>query len=340
MRRWWLALALAMASRADAQTLLVDHTPAPCFVAEKAPLVVACLTPRSARADVRVLFRADEGPWYATALRFEMPCYRGVLPRPTAGTPRVSYVFEAQGALATARSAEHQVPVDDVCSGGSAPIASQRASWQSPAGAPKTPPGFEGSRVRGADASPSAPPVTIAPVARATPRPPAIPRATPPPPPEAAPERAKGGHGWRNAAIIVGGAAAAGGAALAVRSGTDQGPPATTLGSGLPSTGIAGTYVGTETITYSGSCTGTDDVVLNLQQSASALSGFLSFTVRTCPCCAAGRGATPVSGFVSDTRVELTTPIGFVYSGSFAGDRLSGSLTGPGVTGTWTVDKR
>lgn len=141
--------------------------------------------------------------------------------------------------------------------------------------------------------------------------------------------------------IILGGAAAAGGTAVALRASDEPSTPATTMGSGLPSTGVAGVYVGIETITYSGTCTGTDDVVLNLQQSGSALSGVLSFTVRTCSCCAAGRGANPVSGIVSDTRVELTTPVGFVYSGSFAGNRLSGSLTGPGgVSGTWTVDKR
>jgi hypothetical protein len=158
--------------------------------------------------------------------------------------------------------------------------------------------------------------------------------------PSEPPER-KGGHGLRNAVIVVGAAAAAGGTALALRSGGEQsGPPATT-GTGLPASGIAGTYVGTETIAYSGSCSGTDDLVLNLQQSASSLSGVLSFTVRACPCCAAGRGANPVSGFVSGTRVDLTTPVGFVYSGSFAGNLLSGSLTGPGgITGTWSVEKR
>jgi hypothetical protein len=335
LRSAWLALGLALVPRAEAQPLHIDHAPPACLVAEKASVIVACLVPRSARADVRVLFRADDGPWYATALRSEMPCYRGVLPRPSADTPRVSYVIEAHRGGATARSAEHEVPVAPACPGPSAPIASGRASWKAPAGAPRTPPGFEGSRLRVAGASGRpAPSATPAPAVAATPRPPVAP-ALPP----AEPAGAKGGHGLRNAAIVLGGAAAAGGAALAIRSGSDS-VPATTMGSGLPSSGIAGTYVGTESINYSGSCTGTDDVVLNLQQSSTALSGVLSFTVRTCPCCAAGRGANPVSGFVSDTRVELSTPVGFVYSGSFAGNRLSGSLTGPGGSGTWTVEKR
>jgi hypothetical protein len=260
----------------------------------------------------------------------------------------VSYVFEARAGGMTARSAEQQVAVAGACAA-SAPVGTARATWESPEGAPKTPPGFEGSRVRAATAErPSVATPEPAPVARATPPPPVStasgptvrqPSApTPRPDPPAAKE---GGHGWRNAAIVVGGAAAAGGTALALRSGNEPGAPPATTGSGLPSSGIPGTYVGTETIAYSGSCSGTDDIVLDLQQASTSLSGVLSFTVRSCPCCSAGRGANPVSGFVSDLRVDLTTPVGFSYSGSFAGNRLSGTLIGPGgVTGTWSVDKR
>jgi hypothetical protein len=150
-----------------------------------------------------------------------------------------------------------------------------------------------------------------------------------------------GGHGLRNAAIILGGAAAAGGGVVVARSSGGDSTPPTTTGTGLPAGGVGGTYVGTESVVYSPSCTGTDDVVLHLQQSGSAVSGVLTFTVRTCACCAAGRGAAPISGFLSDTRLDFSTPIGFGYSGTFAGNRLSGSLSGPGgVSGTWTVDKR
>jgi hypothetical protein len=112
-------------------------------------------------------------------------------------------------------------------------------------------------------------------------------------------------------------------------------------GSGLPPTGVSGVYVGTETINYSGGCVGTDDVVLSLQEAGGTLSGVLTFTVRTCACCASGRGANPVSGSLTGTSLQLTTPSGFSYAGTFAGMRLSGSLAGPGsVTGSWTVDKR
>jgi hypothetical protein len=48
-----------------------------------------------------------------------------------------------------------------------------------------------------------------------------------------------------------------------------------------------------------------------------------------------------VSGSLSGTSLSLATPIGFNYSGSFAGNRLAGPLAAPGgITGSWTVDKR
>jgi hypothetical protein len=104
---------------------------------------------------------------------------------------------------------------------------------------------------------------------------------------------------------------------------------------------VSGVYVGTETVNYAGGCVGTDDVVLNLRESGGLLSGVLTFTVRTCACCSTGRGANPVSGSLSGTNLNLATPIGFSYSGSFAGNRLAGPLAGPGgITGSWTVDKR
>jgi hypothetical protein len=135
--------------------------------------------------------------------------------------------------------------------------------------------------------------------------------------------------------------AAAGGAAVAVTKKDDGQGSAATSGNGLPTTGVSGIYVGTEAVNYPEGCVGTDDIVLNLQEAGGALSGILTFTVRTCPCCAMGRGANPVSGSRSGTTLLLATPSGFQYSGSFAGNRLSGSLAGPGgVTGTWTVDKR
>ncbi|MET0554634.1 MAG: hypothetical protein ABW221_16450 [Vicinamibacteria bacterium] len=355
------AAALALAAGALAATAApqgasfgVEHTPPSCFLADEVPRVVACLQPRSARAAVRVLFRADDGPFYAAPLRSDVPCYAGVLPRPSAAAARVTYVFEATAGGVTARSREHEVPVAagaGTCGGKPAAIArGVRAEYQAPPGAPGRAPGFEG-RPPGAGAAvaaaPVPPPRAVEPARppvrepRATP----VPRAAPEPARGAVPAEARsgGGHAVRNLAIVAGAGAAAGGTALALRNGGAAGDatPATTLGTGLPAGGIAGRYEGTETVNYPGGCTGTDDIVLTLDPSAGTLSGVLSFTVRPCACCSAGSGANPVTGFASGTNLQFQTAAGFAYAGSFAGNRLSGQLTGPGgIAGTWSVDKR
>jgi hypothetical protein len=342
------ATALAASAAPPGASFHVEHTAPACFLADEVPRVVACLVPRSARASVRVLFRADDGPFYAAALRSDVPCYAGVLPRPSASAVRVSYVFEASAGGVTARSLEHAVPVaadGAACGGRPAAIArGVRAAYDAPPGAPGRAPGFEG-RPPGASALPAAapPPRATASVPARPPAPP--PRATASPArPVPSGARTGGGHAVRNLAIVAGAGAAAGGTALALRNRTGGGidaPPATTLGTGLPAGGIAGRYEGTETINYPGGCTGTDDVVLTLEQSAGAVSGVLSFTVRPCACCSAGSGANPVSGFASGTSLQFQTPVGFAYSGAFAGTRLSGQLTGPGgIAGAWSVDKR
>jgi hypothetical protein len=337
-------LAIVLAAPAAAAPLQVEHAPPACFLADRAPRLVACLAPRATRAQVRLLFRADgSGPWYAAPLAYDVPCYRGTLPRPSRATGQVSYVVEAVAGGVTARSAEHAVPVAaeaGACPGRPAAVEDKlRASWTGPPGSPRTPPGFEGSRParEGAAAVPPAVRASPAPrpAATAAPRP----WAAPAPRPAAA---SGGGHGRRNLLLAVVGAGAAGGGAVAL-AGRNQaaGAPATTLGTGLPSSGVAGTYVGTETVSYPGGCVAMDDVVLNLEESGGLLSGVLTFTVRTCGCCALGRGANPVSGARSGTTLRLETPVGFSYSGSFEGNRLSGSLAAPGgVGGTWAVDKR
>jgi len=329
---------------AAAASFHVEHTPPACFLADEVPRVVACLAPRSARATVRVLFRADDGPFYAAALRSDVPCYAGVLPRPSASAVRVSYAFEATAGGVVARSPDFSVPVAGdagSCGGRPAPIArGARAAYEAPPGAPGRAPGFEGRPPATASAPADPPAPRAAAPAPARPRPAATP-ARPAPPP--ATEARAGGHAVRNLAIVAGAGAAAAGTALALRNGAAEpdGPPATTLGTGLPAGGIAGRYEGTETVNYPGGCTGTDDIVLTLDAGGGAVSGVLSFTVRPCACCAAGRGANPISGSASGTNLQFTTAAGFAYAGAFAGNRLSGQLTGPGgIAGTWSVDKR
>jgi hypothetical protein len=343
------------AREAGASAFRIEHSPPGCLLAEKTPRLVACLQPRSQRAALRVLFRAEgDVAWYASPLRSDVPCYTGLLPRPSRSLGRVVYVVEAAGPEGRTRTAEFTVPVFPeaaACDGRPAPVAaSGRATWEAPPGAPRTPAGFEGARppAHPSTASVLPPPPESSATTKPATRPPPGTSSTPTTPPRAPPPgvpplpatREGGGHGLRNTAIVVG-TAAAGGAAVALTRQDEGGGGSPPTGSGLPPTGVSGVYVGTETVNYPGGCVGTDDVVLNLQEASGALSGILTFTVRSCPCCASGRGANPVSGALSGTRLQLTTPTGFIYSGSFAGVRLSGSLAAPGgVNGTWTVDKR
>jgi hypothetical protein len=360
-----LAAALAQAQGPPAQPrpepqagFRIEHTAPACLLSDRSPRLVACLQPRSSKANLRVVFRAEDGAdEYSTALVSDSPCYSGVLPRPSRSTARVTYRIEARGAGFEATTAEHQTAVvaeASACSGTVAPVANRpqaRVSWEGPPGAPRTPPGFEGTPAASAPrvartptspprvpASPVSPPVA----APGKPSPGPKPAGTSPPPPAAPPAKdVSGGHGLRNALIVGAGAAAAGGAVAVAQGRKDPGGPAATLGTGLPPTGASGVYVGIETVNYPGGCVGTDDVVLNLQESGGSVSGVLTFTVRSCPCCSIGRGANAVSGSLSGTSLGLSTPGGFNYSGTFAGNRITGALAAPGgITGTWSVDKR
>ena len=353
-----LGLGAGLVAMGMAQTgtpaLRIEHTPPACLLADKPSRLVACLVPRHSSASLRAFFRAGGGTaWYSAPLRSDTPCYSTLLPRPTRTTARIVYFIEAEGrAGEKARTGEQEVAVvadPAACPGRVASTSAapgQRAAWEAPAGEPRVPPGFEGTSSPASTGRAPAPPPTAAPhapSAKGPPLPKPPPRMLPPPESQATTGAPKGGgHGLRNAAFVTLGLAAAGGAAVVATHTSDSSsttPPPT--GSGLPATGVSGVYVGTETVNYSAGCVGTDDVVLNLQEASGALSGVLSFTVRTCACCVSGRGANPVAGSLAGTSVQLGTPIGFNYSGSFAGDRLSGSLAGPGgVTGTWSVDKR
>jgi len=343
-------LAAALALVQGPTGLQVEHAAPACLLADRTPRLVACLRPRTAKGEVRLFFRAEGlGPEYSIAMRSDTPCYSALLPRPSRTTSQVRYRFEARSGGLTAASPEMSVAVvaeREACAGAVASVAASakdgRAAWDAPAGAPKMPPGFEGTPPSTATATTGDRPAPLPPPRKAEPVPPTASRPPAPSPPAApaAPETG-GGHALRNVLIVGAGAAAAGGAVVVAQNGQDSGGPATTSGTGLPSSGVSGVYVGRETVNYPGGCVGTDDVVLNLQESGGALSGVLSFTVRSCACCSIGRGANAVSGALSGTSLGLVTPSGFTYSGVFAGNRLTGSLAAPGgLTGTWAVDKR
>jgi hypothetical protein len=289
----------------------IVHTPAPCLPAGRPARLVACVTPRSRVRHVLVRYRSAGEEWRSAPLRSDAPCFSVALARP--GSARLSYVFEAEFASGeTLRSPEYALAVvADLADCGAGLAAEAPAPAASVAAAPPRP-----------APSPPAPSPRVA--------------ATPAPEPRPG---TSGGSKGRTLAIVAGGAAAvAGGVAVAARG---DSTPASSLASGLPPGGVAGVYVGTQTIEHGAGCTGTDDVVLSLALDGVAVSGVLTFTVRTCPCCAPGRGANPVVGTLAGESLRLETPVGFTYTGAFAGNRLAGQLTGPGgLTGSFSVDKR
>ena len=212
-------------ARDAASAFRIEHSPPACLLAEKTPRLVACLQPRSQRAALRVLFRAEgDGAWYASPLRSDVPCYTGLLPRPSRALGRVVYVIEAEGPEGRTRTPEFAVPVART----PAACAGRPRLWQ-PAAAPR------GRRLRGApDARwvrrcPTSGPTfdCVGPAATTgaqrhdETRNPSLTRdldhcarrrlAQPPPSvPPAPATREGGGHGLRNTAIVVGTAAAGG----------------------------------------------------------------------------------------------------------------------------------
>ena len=293
--------------------LQIEHTPPACLLADRVPRLVACLVPRSSKAALRVFFHAPRrcrGLLEPAALGCAL-----LLGAPSAALrgppPGSSYWFEAQGPGWGARSAEHAGARGDRCGGLPRPSRvdsprSARPGTRPPERRASRP----GSRARwprrarrataaprpALPAAPARPAATT--VAPRRPGGPARARQGPRPP---APARAA-----RRPRAAATGSATSRSWARASRPRAEprwrsrrtktSGGPATTAGSGLPPTGVSGVYVGTETVNYPGGCVGTDDVVLNLQEPGGLLSGVLTFTVRTCACCSAGRGANPVSG--------------------------------------------
>ena len=359
-----LAPALALA-----QGVNIDHTGVGCVVAGKFPRFDARLDPAASVARARLHFRPEGGPhWYFVDMKPEAGLFRGILPKPQKTLHRFSYYIDVTDkGFNESRTAEFTL---DVASGPAAcgrqkvlasSVAKARVLVHAPegvAGAPALPPGFAGEGV-----------VTVSSAGVET-------AAT-----------TGGGGGLGATALIVGGVAVAAGAAVVVatskgesssNSGT-QGPPPTTLPAPPPTTlpaptpppaaSLTGTWIGNRpgdgmVLTWSfcsDLCPNTPisaglDMLLNLSQSGSTLSGNLVLTVREaspvgCPAdpnCTKGPigEVTPfsVTGTVSGTSVTLQL-VGEpgILNGTVTGNRMTGSLTGTAnngasITGTWSVN--
>jgi hypothetical protein len=359
---------LSFPTMASGQGVSIDHQAVGCVLAEKFPRFDARLEPAEAVARARVNFRPEgTAHWYAVEMKPEAGVFHGILPKPLKTLHRFSYYIDVTDkAFHANRTAEF---VLDVASG---PAACGRekvmAAGLSKAnvllhgpegvvGAPAVPAGFAADGVVTAGTA-----GTAAGTSAGT----------------------AGGLGAK--AAIIGGVIAAGGAAAVVAAtsgGSDTpstpAPPATTTPAGPPPTTLpapspppaatlTGTWVGNRpgdgmvlTFAGCGGCPnspngGASDMVLNLSQSGSALSGNLTLTTReSFPAgCPADPNCTKVvigevitysiTGTVSGTSVTMQfTGASGTMSGTVSGNRMTGNLTGTSsdgtpITGTWSVN--
>jgi hypothetical protein len=338
----------------------IRHSPPACFVAGEAPRLVACAVPRSQVARLRLYFKAEGAPqWHYVEMASDLPCYAGVLPRPSRATRRVLYFVEATDRAGESRRSEDYAA--EVVAGlpacpGPRPLGAggSRAVSFAASGRREVPPGFEGGAplappAAGGSPLPPSPPAPTEERPRMPP-PPSKPTTTEPPSAPPAPASAsatasgKEGHGGRTVALVLaGGAAVAGGAVIAARSqGSSASSPAAFIGSpGLPPDGIGGRWMGDESVSYAGGCVGRDQIVVYLSENGGIVTGTFVFSVGDCACCPHSQGASPLAGTLQGTTLQFGTPTGFSYSATVSGTRLQGSLAAPaGITGTWKAERR
>jgi hypothetical protein len=145
-----LAAALACASRADAEPVLVRHQPVRCLVAGRYPQLDACFEPPGRVARARVYFRPEgAADWYYVEMKTEAACFRGVLPRPKKSLKTVSYYVAVTDVdFAEVRTGEYAavvVPDEKACPEGI--VAPALASASVVVGGVGIPAGFVGGGV-------------------------------------------------------------------------------------------------------------------------------------------------------------------------------------------------
>ena len=345
------------------QGVSIDHRGVGCVVAGKFPRFDARLDPADSVARARLHFRPEGGPhWYFVDMKPEAGLFSGVLPKPQKSLHRFSYYIDVTDrSFNETRTAEF---APDVAAGPAACGREKVLATGLPkanvlvhapegvTGAPALPAGFAGDGV-----------VSAGSVAAA----------------------AATGGGLGATALILGGVAIAGGTTAVIVTSKDegssapQGPPATTPPGAPPTSmptpppvaSLSGTWIGNRPsdgmfLTFGGCglCNTPNsagfDMLLNLSQSGSTLSGNLVLTTREAS--PAGCPADPnctkgpigevipfsVTGTVSGTSVTMQLTDGgpgnpAIMSGTATGNRMMGSTTGTAndgrpITGTWSVN--
>jgi len=83
---WFVTIAAAALAAAPVPGTAptVEHDPVDCLVAERYPLLPACFRPNDQVARGRIYFQAEGmTQWYFVEMKASMPCWNGVLPKPT-----------------------------------------------------------------------------------------------------------------------------------------------------------------------------------------------------------------------------------------------------------------
>ena len=363
--------ALAIPAIAVGQGVSIDHQGIGCVLAGKFPRFDARLDPAGDVARARVNFRPEGTPhWYWVEMKREAGLFQGILPKPQKTLHRFSYYIDVTDkAFHASRTAEF---VLDVATGPAAcgrqkllagSLGKANVLLHAPegvAGAPAVPAGFSADGVMLAGGAGSTAGATAA---------------------------TAGGIGAK--AVILGTVLAAGGAAAVVATtsggdsadspttppGTPPTPPPTTLppASPPPAASLSGTWAGNHPgdgmlLIFSGCsvcpntpATSGTDMLLNLTQSGSALSGDVFLTLRedSPGSCAAGSCSEnpigevvpfSITGTVSGTSVTMQMtggePTGTItLNGTVTDNRMSGTLTGSDeggrtITGTWAVNRQ
>lgn len=106
-----LLAAAALVSGAADSSPTVEHDPVDCMVAERYPLLPACFRPNDQVARGRVYFKAEgQASWYFVDMRSSMPCWNGVLPKPSralVGRHVEYYIETISRRLGSARTPEY-----------------------------------------------------------------------------------------------------------------------------------------------------------------------------------------------------------------------------------------
>ncbi|MGE0454190.1 MAG: hypothetical protein AB7O37_17245 [Vicinamibacteria bacterium] len=315
---------------AQAQEVSIEHDEVRCVLADRFAVIEARLEPVTAVARARLLFRAaGSADWYYVEMSQAQEVFRGTLPRPLETTRRIDYYIEAvDRSLGQVRTEDYSAAV--VKPGQCAPslrVAAAAPSARIPLGsltpgAPVLPPGFSAAGV-----------VSIAGGVTATTGGAASSAV-------AGGGAGAGGLSTSTAALGIAGAAALAGGII-VASDSDAGS----------TPDVTGHWVGTYTFQTNILCDIDIDLVADLTQSGTSISGPGSFRTRTSarPDCGIQNLQITLSGSISGSSVMLTlahTGCVSTMTGSVSGNAMGGSWresgTGgcEGQTGIWTLARR